>query len=249
MRLRILLLCLAVAVLAGCAPRHASLKPGDNALLSGNSWEVNRAVMLAGERSHSLEVAIKAGEEELNARPDNDEARIILARLQSRAGRPEQALNTLEGVSAGGAAKPECLVEQARAHIASNQPAEALKLLDAAAGAQGDTLHAVKKLRGVAEDLTGNHAAAQELYRGLLTEREDSSVRFNYGRSFIASHSYSQAASALIPLVDNPDYPQARILAAGALMRSGDRAGARNLLEGYLTSTEIDALLSQRGKK
>lgn len=230
---------------AGCAPRHATLKAGDNALRTGNTWEVNRAVMLAAEQSNNFGVALHAGEQELKERPGNDEARILLARMQSRSGRAEQAMTTLAGVSAEHASSPEWRLEKARACLAANQPAETIRELDALGTDAGQTQREGRKLRAVALDLTGDHRAAQETYRALLIEQDDMNVRYNYGRSLVATADFAEAAAILIPLADNPDYPQARVLASGSLMKSGDAAGARALLEGYLGRQEIDNLMAR----
>lgn len=240
-----LCLLLLVSLASGCAPKHARLKDEHNALKAGNSWEVNRSVMQAAERSGNIDIALATGEAELQARPENDEARFAMARLYSRAGSPDQAFSTLEGVSDGKRSGTLFKLERARALIASNRAAEARQELDSIGG-PGASEREVRKLKGVCADLVGEHALAQETYRGLLSEQEEGSVRFNYGRSLIASRNYSQAASTLIPLVDNPNYARARILAAGAFMRSGDRTSARNLLDGYLSSSEIDDLLAGR---
>lgn len=238
-------LALFVSLAFGCAPKHASLKDEHNALKAGNLWEINQSVMLAAERSGNIEVAMSAGNAELQARPENDEARFIMARLYSRQGSPEQAFTTLEGVSDGRKTDPRYRLERARALIASNRAMEAREELDGIANA-GSSDREVRKLKGVCADLVGEHALAQETYRSLLSEQEEGSVRYNYGRSLIASRNYGQAASTLLPLVDNPSYARARILAAGAFMRSGDKVSARNLLEGYLSSSEIDDLLAGR---
>ncbi len=240
-------LLLLVSLSFGCAPRHATLKDSENALKTGSSWEMNQSVMLAAERSGNIEIATSAGEAELQARPENDEARFIMARLYSRQGSPEQALSTLEGVSDGMKTDPRYRLERARALIASNRAVEARGELESI-GSAGNSEREVRKLKGVCADLVGEHALAQETYRGLLAEQEEGSVRYNYGRSLIASREYRQAASTLVPLVDNPAYARARILAAGAFMRSGDTTSARNLLEGYLSSSEIDDLLAGRTK-
>jgi hypothetical protein len=45
--------------------------------------------------------------------------------------------------------------------------------------------------------------------------------------------------------VDSPKYPQARILAAGAIKKAGDKRQARSLLEGYLPDKQIDGLMKK----
>lgn len=241
--MRFLLFLLLIVFMSACVPKQVKLKDSDNALLSGNTWEVNRAVMLAGEKSNALEVALRAGEAELEARPDNDEARIIMARLQSRVGRAEQAISTLEGLSSQAAQSPVAQIERARASIVLNRPGEALSFLAGINTDARDINQEVKKLEAVAYDITGQHEMAQEIYKDILSRREDAATRYNYGRSLINSGKYAEASSALMRLVDNPNYPQARILAAGALLHSGDSQGARYLLEGYLSAAEIDKLL------
>lgn len=169
----------------------------------------------------------------------------MLARLQSRSGRADQALATLAKIPAD-KQQSDFHLEKMRALIASNKPHEAVAQMQHI-DATDKLFREFEKLRAVANDLMGRHPEAQAIYSTLLGEREDAAVRFNYGRSLIASGSFAQAASVLGPMVDNPDYPQARILAAGSLMRAGNIPAARSLLQGYLSDPEIDQLILRGG--
>lgn len=241
---RVLVPVLAALLVAACSPMQHVTK-NDDALHAKNSWDLNYAIMQAADRSDNIEIGISAGVAELDARPDNDEARILLARFQTKARRPEQALYTLSQLAAGHKDSVAARIERARAYIASGRMDEARADLEAIGTAPAEYDREKRRLLAVTEDVAGNHAKAQELYRALLAEREDAPVRFNFGRSLITTRNYPQAANVLLPLTENARYPQARILAAGAFLKSGNKTAARNLLEGYLSRMEIDELLEK----
>jgi thioredoxin-like negative regulator of GroEL len=228
--------------LAGCLAGKA--EPASVAALMGrDSWAANEAIMSAAERTGNLEVGLAAGERELAARPDNDDARIMVARLQTRAGRPEMALRSLEGMS--GEATPASLLELARAVLASGSLDEAEAAIAGAEGAAAtaEGQRSVKKLRAILEDLRGRHAEAQEIYESLLAERDEPQVRLNLGRSLLASKDYARSVSVLAPIIDSPRFVQARFVAAAALAGGGDKARARGLLETHIPDSEIRRIL------
>jgi Flp pilus assembly protein TadD len=236
-----LLLCLCLPVF-GCSARQTTLQ-GNPVAEIGDDWQTNRVVIRAAESSGNVYVALAAATEEVAARPGNDEARVVLARLLTRTGQPQQALITLEPVENQSA--PDTLLEKGRAELAMGNVAPAAGLLDQclASSPPPAQVREAHKLRAVAFDLSGEHAAAQGLYRSLLGERDDVGVRYNYGRSLIASGDYKQAVSMLLPLVELYEIPQARFAAAAAMAGSDDREGARNLLHGLVAEDEISRML------
>ena len=243
MRVVICLLCLCFCV-SGCAARKASVR-GDKLVEAGDSWQTNKVIIRAAEKSGNLDVALVTASSEVSARPDNDEARVILARLLTRTGQPQQALITLE--SMGDGTKPEAALETARAELALGNAEKVNALLDQAeSGSPSRALaRETKKLRAVAFDLVGDHAAAQAAYRSLLGEHDEMGVRYNYGRSLIASQDYGKAVSMLLPLVEMYEFPQARVAAAAAMAKNKDVKGARNLLHGYMPEAEITRILDE----
>ena len=245
---KIILLCAlsVVCALSGCITQPQT-PPAEKSLKTTGAWDVNRAVMLAAENSGNYEIALKTGDEELTARPDNDEAKVIMARLLSRTGQAQRANSLIETVKED----PDglVLIERVRCLIAMNQGSSARELIDEQE--EMGRIHGKEnqfeahKLLAVALDLEGDNKKAQMHYASLLAQREDSAVRMNYGRSLIATGNYAQAAEILMPLVDSHKYPQARILAAGAINKSGDKRMARSLLEGYIPDGQISKLLKK----
>ena len=231
-------------LLAGCAADQR-IPSEDKALRTTAAWEVNHAVMTAAERSGNYEIALKTGEDELRAHPDNDEAKIIVSRLLTRTGQPQRAATLLGSIKDDPDGR--VLIERVRSLIAMDMGSLARELIDEPeelAKIRGkDNQFEARKLLAVAMDLEGDNKRAQAQYTALLSEREDPAVRMNYGRSLIATRDYGLAADILMPLVDSQAYPQARILAAGALFKSGDSRLARNLLEGYLSDRKIEELM------
>lgn len=240
----ILLLCLMMSV--GCAGhRNFTIKDENTALKKAGEWKSNRAIMIAAENSGNLGVVLNTGAQELEARPDNAEARIMVARVQSRLGNPQQALETLSPISASN--DPAMALEQGRAQLAVGELEAAQISLEQAASVKNRVLaREAKKLQAVACDLEGRHADAQEAYRALLAEQNEATVRYNYGRSLMLSKEDKRAVTVLLPLADRADMPQARLACAAAMARSGDMKGARNLLEGYMPAGDIAHLLGEK---
>ena len=239
----VVLACASIAI-TGCADQPRSV---NKELRTTGSWEVNRSVMSAAEHSGNYEIALKTGEEELKARPDNDEAKIVVARLLSRTGQPQRAATMLQTIKDDPDGR--VLIERVRSLIAMGMGNLARELIDEQTEMDAirgkENQFEARKLLAVALDLEGDNRKAQMQYAALLSQQEDSAVRMNYGRSLIATGDYSQAAEILMPLVDSQTYPRARILAAGALNKSGDPKLARSLLEGYLSDKQIDELMKK----
>jgi Flp pilus assembly protein TadD len=215
-------------------------------LMSTDSWAANQAIMRAAENAGNYEVGLNAGQKELDARPDNKEARIAMARMQTMAGLSEQALFTLETLKEehSNAAK----IEFARAYLRDGQTKEARPILEKLTKEAQDPQEqrTSRKLLGICEDLEGQHQKAQAIFRQLLVERDEPTVRYNLGSSLLASANFDEAISILKPLVDSPKFLEARVMTAAALSRKNDKKSARGLLEGYMSDREIKRLLGEK---
>jgi Flp pilus assembly protein TadD len=167
----------------------------------------------------------------------------MMARLQTISGLPEQALFTLEPL--GQTPSPAYELEKARALLRSGGTAESRPILEslAAPDQEAGIRRSARKLLGICEDQDGNHKKAQEIFRQLLVEGEEPSIRYNLGYSLMTSNSYNDVLVVLKPLLDSPKYLEARYLAAAALGRLRKNTEARGLLEGYLSEGEINRLL------
>lgn len=241
-----LLLGVSICLGTGCGAarnQQYSLK-GENPLSKADSWESNRAIMLAAMASDNPAIVLSTGQKELEARPDNVEARTMVAQVQTRLGQPKQALLTLDPVQSS--TEPSVKLELARARLALGHPEQAVPFLNEVAATENAPLvREASKLLAVACDQQGRHAEAQKRYEALLASKNEPSVRYNYGRSLMLSNKNREAAAILLPMVDSPEFPQARLAAAAALARSNDKQGARNLLEGYLSQNEIERILGE----
>ncbi|MDR2366727.1 MAG: tetratricopeptide repeat protein [Deltaproteobacteria bacterium] len=239
------ILALTLAALTGCRGLSGS-KLTTNQLLGLGDWPGNQAIMRAAENTGNYDLGLDAGQRELETRPDNKEARVYMAKLQTMAGRPEQALYTIEPITSGADALPAALIEKARALLRQGFPLEARPILQSLAGTGGlsrEEERSVQKLLGICEDQEGRRSEAQAIFRQLLLEKDEPSVRYNLGGSLISSENYDEALSVLRPLIDSPRYLEARIMAAAALNRKRDNKGARELLEGYVPEREINRIL------
>jgi Flp pilus assembly protein TadD len=235
----------ALLLLPGCAAR----KRPDPTLALDNNWETGLKIIRAAEAGGSLSVALSAAARELELRPENLEARLILARLQTRDGTPDKALATLAALPEKTAPNAEqdasLALEKGRALLALGKIPEAKEAFGRLPRdlSPASLRREAEKLRAVAFDLEGRHEDAQSLYRSVLAEREDAAVRYNLGRSLLAGGQYLQAAETLLPLADMQDMPRARLAAAAALAKSGRKEMARNMLSGQLAPGTLDSLL------
>ena len=240
------ILALAMLAMPGCVFEKPVSGLNADKLLGRGEWPANQAIMRAAESTGNLELGLQAGRRELDARPENKEARIFLARLQTMAGRPEQALYTLEALADEGSAAAR--LETARALLSQGEAARArptLESLVSDGSLSQNEARSARKLMGICEDQLGNRAESQALFRQLLLERDEPSVRFNLGSSLISGGSYDEAIIVLTPLVDSPRFLEARIMAAAAFTRKNDKTSARGLLEGYVSDGEINRLLGE----
>ncbi len=235
-----LLLCL---LCAGCSTTSYSLH--GNPISLDETWDSRLRVIKAAEAAGTLDMALTAARKELDERPENAEARVIMARLQTRSGRPDQALAVLEPLK--GAPSPESRVEEARALLAQDRPGEAKGILTAVTQSNPSavTTREANKLVAICTDLEGNHPSAQNMYKALLAERDEVGVRYNLGRSLLAGKQYAEAAATLMPLVDIQALPQARLAAAAALAKSNRKQEAAGLLQGHMPQEQIDRLLAE----
>ncbi|MDR1608091.1 MAG: tetratricopeptide repeat protein [Deltaproteobacteria bacterium] len=243
--LRVWLVAVFLFLAFGCASAKKDTRNIDD-VLGANSWKANEAVMKAAERTGNYEVGLLSGQKELDARPDNKQARIFMARLQTMAGTPDRALYTLEPLKDD--ANPEARLEWGRALLRDNQIVEAKEILEKLINLDGDlpVKRSARKLYAISQDLQGKRDDAQKLFRELLVERDEPTVRFNLGGSLVASNKFDEAIAILQPLLDTPRFMEARFLTAAALSRKNDKKAARNLLEGYLPEPEIRRLLGEK---
>ena len=236
--------CLVLALLmTGCASSHSTQRADANLAQLDNSWESNLRIIKAAEASGSVDVALNTALKELQTRPKNYEARIVAARLQTRKGRPKQALTLLEALS--GPPSAESWLERGRALLAMEKISETGEALKNAVDTKPSpaVMREVLKLQAICLDIAGKHNDAQGIYTDLLAEKDEPGVRYNLGRSFYASKKYSDAVTALMPIVEVKLLPQARLLAAAAMVKSNDRQGARSLLEGQVPAAEIGKII------
>jgi Flp pilus assembly protein TadD len=237
---------LLLALTVGCQSGANKSKKTLNELIGGDGWAANQAVMRAAENTGNFEVGLNAGQRELDVRPDNKDARLFMARLQTMAGLSEQALFTLEPLKEDQSIAAR--IEFARAILRDGRPKEARPILEKLTQEikEPQDQRTARKLLGICEDMEGQRQKAQSLFRQLLVERDEPTVRYNLGSSLIASGNFDEAISILKPLVDSPRYLEARLMTAAALSRKKDKKSARGLLEGYMSESEIKRLLGEK---
>ncbi len=239
-----IVLCIFLAFfVSGCSSSQYARGTDANMARLDNTWESNLRIIKAAEASGSVDVALNTALKEIQTRPKNDEARIVAARMHTRKGQPKQATALLEELANPDSA--EAHLEKGRALLAQSKIPETGVELKAAMDSKPSPAveREVMKLQAICLDLAGKHADAQSLYSDLLSEKDEASVRFNFGRSLYESRKYSDAVSVLMPIVEVPLLPQARLVAAAAMVKNNDRQSARSLLEGHVAASEIDKLV------
>jgi Flp pilus assembly protein TadD len=114
-----------------------------------------------------------------------------------------------------------------------SDPGAAQAAFLAAIAKEPDNIAALSDL-GVARDLQGHHAEAQDAYRqALLVASEIDDVKVNLGLSLALSGRKDEAIRVLLDVVANPGAAQDRRKElAGALALAGDQAEARQVLGG-----------------
>ena len=222
----VLLLFAAVTVsafLSGCQTRDTakaeSAPPSD--------WAIQKTIIKASENNGDLATALGVSERAAEADPDNADAKLWKARLLMKAGRLEQAEDLLAEIADH--QDPLLLVEQGRMALLKNDAAGARESETRALAQIPDSRDA-KTILAVSLDVLGEHIRAQEIYRSLLANKEEASVRYNYGRSLALSGDSSRAIETLYSLSEREDMPQAKMLLAELFIDKKDFETARRIL-------------------
>ena len=117
----------------------------------------------------------------------------------------------------------------ARTMVLLGRPSEALRFF-ALAERSGANLSLLAGERGLALDLVGQHALAQQLYRQSLERRDEAEVRRQLAASYAVSGQRENFEATLLPLLQTGDRAAFRTRAFG-LAALGDQGEARSLID------------------
>jgi arylsulfatase A-like enzyme/Tfp pilus assembly protein PilF len=156
-------------------------------------------------------------------RPDTEDAYRKLALVYWRAGRPAQAIETLETALRNGVTQPEVRIRLAQYLAESGQPAKAIALLEKDS-ADPDALLGL----GNAYTIAGRHAEAIRTYaKLLLISPANASAYENMGVAQLQARDLRAAETSLRrALALDPNLPAAHTALGVLLMQTGRRAEA-----------------------
>lgn len=243
----------AALVLSGCVAMGPNGVEANETIQTydQNSWQSNKALLRAAEESGNYELMVNTARNVVTRSPENQEARVFYAKALTKSGDAEQALRTLTTVEAK--RFPGAYIEKARAMVSLGDTAGALGQLahfDQTVAQKDSTLDAqtkkalqrdALKLEAVSASVSGNFTKAQTIFEGLLQEKDEPDVRFNYARTLLFTGKAEPALKLLQPIVGG--LPQAKFAAAVALIELGRKDEARELLRSEMDDAAFEKLL------
>ncbi len=245
MRIWILLLCSAVTACGGAgaarAPLSISSAPSSSPPLSkGASLRVADAALAGGAPGMALNVA----REVLAKHPDDAVAVVREADALFAMRRIPEATRVYQRALRMDPRNIEAKLGLGRTRIRTD-PAGAEAMFLQVLAADPTNAAAMNDL-GIARDLQGRHAAAQEAYtKAAALAPEMTAAQVNLGLSLALSGHGNRALEILRPLAANPEAtPRVRQDLAVALMAAGDDQGARRVLGADMSEAQVADVLS-----
>lgn len=226
MRIGVIFLALALTGCGHAASELSSTQPG---------VDVARAALRGGSPQEALQLASKV----LTEAPGNEAALVVQGDALTELGQTDQARGSYDLALQRNPQSVGAEIGLGRLLLGSNPAAAEADFLQALRYEPRNTI-ALNDL-GVARDLQGNHAGAQEAYRRALgINPDDSGAQVNLALSMAMSGSAEDAVRMLRPLAAKPD--ASRKLQhdlAAALTMAGDRAAAERILSADLSPAEV----------
>lgn len=226
MRLRAFLLVLALSACGHTASSLSSMQPG---------VDVARAALRGGSPQTALQLAGHV----LQQDPRNEAALVIQGDALTELGQVDQARQSYDLALQQNPQSVGAEIGLGRLLLLSN-PAEAeARFLHALHHEPRNTI-ALNDL-GVARDLEGNHAGAQEAYRRALgINPDDTGAQVNLALSMAMSGNAEDAVRILQPMAETPGASRKlRHDLAAALAMAGDRDAASRILSADLTPDQV----------
>jgi Flp pilus assembly protein TadD len=225
------------ALLAGCADTQVNTTRDYDA---GSRLRVAAAAEASGRADVALSMYAAAAA----AEPGRADLQASFVRALLRHGRAAQAEQQLRRALERHSDDPALLTQLGRLRLRSGVAQEALALFDRVIAGAPRNAEALDG-RGVALDLLGRHAEAEQSHRAALALAPASiGTANNLAMSLLLAGRPAEAAAILEPLAQLPNAP-ARVSTNLAIARlaSGDRDGAQQLLAGRDGNGELDAMM------
>lgn len=239
MRIPILLLC---AGLAACATRHpvVSEAPPPAQFAKTPTLRVADAALAGGAPG----IALQVSREILARQPRNAEALVREGDALFALDRAPEAANSYRRALDVDSGSIAAKLGLGRARL-RNDPAGAEAMFLQILAADSSSAAALNDL-GVARDLQGHHAAAQEAYaRAAATAPDMTAAQVNLGLSLALSGNGGRALDILRPLAAGSEAtPRIRQDLAVALVMAGDERKAQQVLRTDLSDGQIADALS-----
>ena len=217
----------------------ACTQGGDQTLDTGGVGVAEAAL-----RGGSPQIALQVASNILVKSPGNTQALVVQGEALTELGRLPEAEASFDAALKPNRQSIRALVGLGRVKLASDpQAAEALFL----EALQREPRNAVAlNDLGIARDLQGRHADAQEAYRQALgADSGMNGAQVNLALSMAMSGQSGEAIRLLRPLASDPNAsPQVRHDLAAVLAMSGDRKGAEQILSKDLSPPEVKQALA-----
>jgi Flp pilus assembly protein TadD len=224
-----------LVMLAGCTGRASS------ELSSFGNPGLN--VATAALQGGSPQIALQVADRILATNPGSEAALVVQGDALTALGRPAEATTSYDKALAIHPSSVGARIGIARLSLAS-APARSESLFLAALHDDPRNTTALNDL-GVARDLQGNHAGAQEAYRQALGIKPDlTAAEVNMALSLAMSGDAAHAVAMIRPLAEEPGAaPKVRQNFAAVLAMSGDREAARQILSADMSAADVDRAL------
>ncbi len=225
----------ALVMLAACANGADSGKMAD---------QPGVGVAEAALHSGAAPLALRIDDEILAKDPHNVAALINRGDAQTASQRFDAAAQSYAAALQADATSVQARIGLARLHLADDPHAAETLFLEVL---QRDPRNAVAlNDLGIARDLLGHHAQAQEAYRQALgVDASMHGAQVNLALSLAMSGRADDAAPMLRPLADAPNAPRKlRDNMAAVLAMGGDRSGAQSILAQDLPPEQVDQAIA-----
>lgn len=224
-----------LVLLAGCTGRASS----ELSTFSEPGLNVATAALQGG----SPEIALQVAHRILTSDANNEAALVVQGDALTALGRPVEATASYNKALAILPRSTGAHIGLGRLSLASAPARSEALFMDALRQEPRNTI-ALNDL-GVARDLQGNHAGAQEAYRQALGVNPDlASAEVNLALSLSMTGDSAHAIAMIRPLAEDPGASaKVRQDFAAVLAMSGDREAARQILTPDMSPPDVDRAL------
>jgi Flp pilus assembly protein TadD len=219
---RVMTVMVAVSILTACTGPHSTETPETTEMASKQQslLRIAEATRAAGDIPSTIDLYKQIIRDDASG----INGHLKLAELYLLMNQDESAIKTLKAAQKRQTNNSQIAALLAKAHIAENQPARALTVLQPALAQQNvDNRLALLNYQGIAFDMTGEHKQAQDSFNRAMRLAPPDAINLpnNLAMSYLLSSEYEQAAKIWEDLLaaghDNATLRQNLALAYGML--------------------------------